>query len=108
MSTSVPKIDPNHETMKPSALLPADNELLDLTLPAHQRLDGVTYPAVLDIDVEDRSDVGKLCHQRLFEPSKYTVAENVVEACNDDMKNESAQDLNKSKEEETSETKATA
>ena len=110
MASPVPEIGPSHETMKLSTLLPANNDLLDLALPVHKGLDGMVYPAVLDIDIdiENRPDTGMFCHRHLFEPSRCTIAENVVEACNDGMKNKSAQDLNKSKEEEKSQAKATA
>jgi hypothetical protein len=102
-----PKIGPNDETMKLSALLPANNELLDLALPVHKAPDCMAYPVVLDIEVNDRSDTGTLCHRHLLEPFKWTVAESVVEVRNNGIENESAQRFKKSQEEESLKTKGT-
>jgi hypothetical protein len=63
MAAPAPTIDENYETMKLSALLHANVDLLDLALPARKAFDGVAYPAILEIDVEDRSDTREFCHR---------------------------------------------
>ena len=71
----------------------SDQVLMDLNLYVDKDLNDETYPAVLEIDAEESTNVEKRYHVRLLDPAKTTAGENVVERCNDDMDPGSAQSV---------------
>ena len=98
MARSVPSSDSNHRSSSLSHSRSHCDLLRDLTVHVDKDLESVTYPAMVEMDTGGLSDAGNSKHEFLFTQNKDPEAKNVVEACDDDGKINSAESPMRSKE----------